>query len=118
MLPDVPNRQQPTRLAHGDTVQTATATGAFITPQSLVTFPFAAGLVAGFWKGAQTLLPSWGSSPWVALVIAFGVGLLISLISLSDNRLQLSRSGKAIAVGVGFLNCFYLFLAALGMAPK
>jgi threonine/homoserine efflux transporter RhtA len=94
------------------------AAGTFITPQSLVAFPFAAGLVAACWKGAQTLFPVWGPSPWVALIIAFGIGILVSLVSLSDDRLKLGPREKAIAFGIGLLNCFYLFLTALGIGPK
>jgi len=102
----------------GTAQQTPTASGTFITPQSLVAFPFAAGLVAACWKGLQTLFPTWGSSPWTALVIAFGIGFLVSLVSVSDDRLALSWRQKLIAFGIGFLNCFYLFMTALGIVAK
>lgn len=111
-------RGAPAPAAAGSGAAQPVTSGAFITPQSLVSFPFAAGVVVGLWKGIQALFPAWGPSPWIALVIAFLVGGLVTLISISDGRLNLTQRQTIIAAGVAFLNCFYLFMAALGINPK
>jgi len=92
---------------------TPPATGAFITPQSLVTFPIATALVTGLWKGAQALNPAF-ASPWVALLLAFAIGGVIAAISFSDDRLYLSRREMFIAIGVAIINSGYLFAIAVG----
>lgn len=93
-------------------------TGAFITAQSLVSFPLAAGLVAGFWKMAQVLVPDFGASKWMAVAIAFAIGLVIYLISVTDERLNLSGRAKAVALVIAIINCLYLAMAALGINPS
>jgi len=97
------------RAPQSPTVQT------FVTPQSLVSFPLAAGLVSGFWKAAQVLLPEIGKSPWVGLAISLLVGGLIYLISSQDPRVVKTTRDKWVQVGIGIINCIYLFLAALGI---
>ena len=93
-----------------------TATSAFITPQSLVSFPLASGLVAGLWRAAQTLVPHYGSSPWVALGLALTVGAVIYVVSTSDPALPgPDARGRVTSLCIGAINCLYLFMAALGI---
>ncbi len=90
-------------------------TGTFITPQALVSFPLAAGLVAGLWSGAQTLWAG-ADANWVALVIASVIGAFIFLITVNDDRVNLGdRWQIAIALFIGLINTFYLYLAAVGI---
>jgi hypothetical protein len=97
---------------------TPVTTGAFITAQSLISFPVAAGLVTGFWALAKKLLPTYGSSPWAAVVISFVIGMFIFYISISDTRMRLSKSQKVIALGIAVINSLYLVMTALGISTS
>jgi hypothetical protein len=43
------------------------------------------------------------------------IGILITLISMSDEELMLRGRRRVVAFGIGLLNSFYLFLTALGI---
>jgi len=90
-----------------------TTTATFITPQSLVAFPFAAGLVAGIWQATNAL--GFHDHNYIGFVISLFVGAVVYGISVSDRRLKLSRQERLVGIGIGLINCFYLFMAALGL---
>jgi uncharacterized membrane protein len=90
-----------------------TTTAAFITPQSLVAFPFASGLVAGIWQATNAL--GFRDHNYIGLIISFFVGVVVYGISVSDRRLKLTREERLVGFGIGIINCFYLFMAALGL---
>ncbi len=94
-----------------------TTFASFITPQSIVSFPLASGVVAGLWKLVQVFFPEFGASPWAVLIIAMAIGMLIYFISISDSRLRMTRRDKIIAFFIGLLNSLYLLMAALGINP-
>jgi len=96
----------------------AQAQGAFITPQSFVTFPVASMLVSLAWTVLRQLFP-WGSSTVVAAVIALAVGAVIFLVTVSDQDARpRTTAGWVVAVVVGFFNSLLLLAAALGISPK
>lgn len=96
---------------------TRTTTAMFITPQSLVAFPFASGLVAAIWRATAMLLPpAVASSPWTGLVIAIFIGAIVYGISVTDRRVQLSPGEKLIGLAIALINCLYLFMAAVGIS--
>jgi hypothetical protein len=108
--------------AHGQPVanteaNTRTTTAMFITPQSLVAFPFASGLVAAIWRATAMLLPpAVASSPWTGLVIAIFIGSIVYGISVTDRRVQLTKGEKLIGLAIALINCLYLFMAAVGIS--
>jgi hypothetical protein len=89
---------------------------AFITAESLVSFPLAAGLVTGLWSLMKVLFPTFGPSPWTAVVVSFAIGLFIYLISITDRRVHLNRSDQLVGLGVAVLNSLYLVMTALGIS--
>lgn len=91
------------------------APGAFITPQSLLQFPVASGLVLGLWQVAQLLLPTYGPSLWTGFGISFAIGILIFGISVSDPNLRVTPREKLISLAVAVVNCLYLFMTAVGI---
>jgi hypothetical protein len=88
---------------------------AFITAESLVSFPLAAGMVAGLWKLVQVLFPTFGPSPWAAVVISFIIGLFIYFISITDKQVHLERREQIKGLGIAVLNSLYLVMTALGI---
>lgn len=96
----------------------APATGVFITPQSLTSFPVASGIVTGLWALAQRLF-AWGGSTLVVLCLSIAIGLLVFLINISDPTAA-PKSAKAwlVAVSVALINCLFLCAAALGILGK
>jgi len=90
-------------------------TATFITPQSLVAFPFASTLVAGIWTASHSLLHKLGDSPWTGLTIAMLVGSIVYGLSVSDRRVKLSAREKLVGLGIAIVNCFYLYMAALAI---
>lgn len=90
-----------------------TTTGAFITPQSLMAFPFASGLVAGIWQATDVLGLS--DHNYIGFLISLFVGAVVYGITISDPRLKSNRGERFVGLGIGLINCFYLFMAALGL---
>lgn len=90
-----------------------TTTGTFITPQSLMAFPFASGLVAGIWQATNAL--GIHDHNYIGFLISLFVGAVVYGITISDPRLKTTRSERLVGVGIGLINCFYLFMAALGL---
>jgi hypothetical protein len=91
------------------------ATGAFITAQSLASFPVASSITVALWQLVKVLLPSQGASSWTAVIIAFIIGMVIYFTSTSDARLNLGGRGKVIAFVIAVINCAFLAMAAMGI---
>jgi len=91
--------------------------GAFLTPQSLLSFPVASGAVTLVWKSLGALSSPLGTANWVPLVVALLVGLIIYLISVSDDKMPKPSGGmRIVGIGIAVLNAFFLFAAAVGVA--
>jgi hypothetical protein len=67
------------------------------------------------WKVAKDLFGAGAATPWVAFVAALGVGSLIYLLSVKDNKVELTPTDKIIGIGIAFLNSLVLFAAARGI---
>jgi hypothetical protein len=93
--------------------QARTTTATFVTPQSLVAFPFASGLVAGMWQATQAL--GIKDHNYIGFIISLFVGAVVYGISVTDRRVKLAREESLVAMGIGLINCCYLFMAALGL---
>jgi hypothetical protein len=97
--------------------RTTTATqSTFITPQTLVAYPLASGLVATFWKGAERLFHLKDESLWVCFGISMFLAFFTYLISMNDPKLKTTRGEKWIGAGFAFINGFYLFTTAIGIS--
>jgi hypothetical protein len=96
----------------------ATTVSAFLTPESLVTFPGASAAVLILWKVAGGLVPNWSGSRWVALVLALVIGLLVYLISNSDKTLDhapATFAQKLTTGAIALINSLFLYAAAVGI---
>ncbi len=92
-------------------VPAATGVGVFTSPQALMTFPVATGLVSATWKVFGQVFP-WGGEKWVALVLALAVGAVIYCMSEPQGG---TRKDKIAAAAVALFNSFNLAAAALGI---
>lgn len=90
--------------------------GAFITPQSLVTFPVATFVVGLLWKVIEAVFPQTAGALWVPLVISFLLGTFVYFIGITDPESQMKLREKAIAAVVAVVNSFYLFASTTGIA--
>jgi hypothetical protein len=90
----------------------APGVGVFASPQSVMTFPVATGMVSATWKVLSQVFPSWGGEKWVALAIALFIGSLIFLMSEPAGG---TRKDRIAAAGFALLNSFTLAAAALGI---
>ncbi|SRR5229473_2701179 len=99
-------------------VQAGSTTGAFVTVQSITSFPVASGVVFAVWKGVGSVSAQASSSRITPLLVALAVGCVVYLATLTDVRVH--RPGGLIewasSVGVAFVNCVLLWVAALGLA--
>lgn len=102
---DVSIRSKPTRSSIP-----RTTTGTFITPQSIMAFPFASSLVAGIWQAINSL--GLYDHNYVGFLIALFVGAVVYAITISDPRLKMTRAERWAGLGIGLINCLYLFMAA------
>ena len=115
---------RPRRMAERGPIQAAgapsdQATAVFITPKSLMTFPVASSAVTFLWLLAQRLFQDWGKSPWVAVVIALVLGVVILIASTGDSEVRpKSRRDWTIAILVGLLNALYLAASAMGLVKQ
>lgn len=92
------------------------AVGAFVTPQSFVSFPVASGLVTLAWALCRQLFP-WGSSTVVPAVIALLIGAVIFLVTVSEaDARPKTLASWVVAVVVGLFNSLVLLAAALGIS--
>lgn len=87
-----------------------TTTGTFITPQSIMAFPFASSIVAGIWQAMTSL--GLRDHNYIGFVISLFVGTVVYAITVSDPRLKMTRAERLAGVGIGLINCLYLFMAA------
>lgn len=94
--------------------ETQYSVSSFITPQSLVSFPVATGVVVIVWQLAKLLLP-FGSSSWVPVITSLAIGVLIFGASVSDERAKISTRDVVIGVPIAVLNSLMLAAAALGI---
>lgn len=89
------------------------ATGVFLTPQSLVTFPVASSAVTIIWQVLGQMDQRIAGNAVAALVISLVVGLFIFVISMTP---QSSTQEKTVQFGIAVLNSFVLAASALGIS--
>src|SRR5262249_30486007 len=96
--------------------QNTGSVGVFLTPQSLTSFPIASFVVSMLWLLCQKLWPTWGQSAWVVIALAFMVGSVIFLYSVTDENSKPKdmRSWALVSI-VAFINCLLLACSALGI---
>jgi hypothetical protein len=94
------------------------ATGAFVTAQSITSFPVASGLVFAAWKGIGSISPTIAASRISPFVVALAIGLLVYVATLSDRRVHRPEGAIewASSVGIACANSLLLWVAALGLA--
>ena len=88
---------------------------AFITEQSLVSFPIATGVVKLIWFVTGMVVENAEKTNWVGLIIALAVGILIYAISTSDTTLTLTPRQKLVGIAIALINALVLFAAAAGI---
>ena len=96
----------------------ARTVSAFLTPQSLATFPGASGVVLILWKVSGQLVPGWQASHVVAAVLSLVVGALVYLASITDKNLDHAPVGlaeKVLTLAIGLINSVMLYAAATGL---
>lgn len=99
----------------GDAGGSPGTVGAFITPQSLVSFTGATGAISIIWATVQsfaTLSPPYDKA--VGLAIALLVGIFIYWMNISDPNTTLTSREKQMAFVIAVLNSLVLFVASFG----
>ena len=89
------------------------ATGVFVTPQSLVSFPVASSVVTIIWQVLGQMDARFAGNAAVALVISLVVGLFIYFITMSP---QGTTQEKTAQFGIAVVNSFVLAATALGIS--
>jgi hypothetical protein len=102
---DIPVRSKPMRSSIP-----RTTTGTFITPQSIMAFPLASSLVAGIWQAIDSL--GLRDHSYIGFLVSLFVGAVVYAITISDPRLKMARAERWAGLGIGLINCLYLFMAA------
>jgi hypothetical protein len=105
---EAPVRPKPVR-SHGSRA----TTGTFITPQSIMAFPFASSLVAGIWQAIDSL--GLHDHNYTGFLVALLVGAVVYAITVSDPRLRMTRAERWAGLGIGLINCMYLYMAAFAI---
>lgn len=83
----------------------------FITSQSITSFPVASSVVMIIWQAIGEIFP-WGRSHYVLMVIAFGIGILLYFIGMSE---KMSTKQKRISFFISLVNSFFLMASAMGI---
>jgi hypothetical protein len=92
--------------------QTTVSRGVFITPQSLLTFPVAAGFIRVAWELASLFREDFGDNIVVPTVISAFVGIVIYLISIRDD---MNLKDHLIAAAITLMNTILLLASVLGI---
>jgi hypothetical protein len=93
----------------------AQAVPSFITPASLVTVSGGTAAVTMVWGAAKKLVGMSADTPWVPFGISLLIGVVIYMLSVGDDKVQLTTREKITDAVVGFLNSMVLFSAAVGI---
>jgi hypothetical protein len=96
--------------APGDNNQAA----AFVTIQSLATFPVASGVIALVWNILGGV-GDWGDSRVVPFIAAVVVGAFLTIWSITDPASNMNKRDKLGAVFIGLVNILFLYAAAVGI---
>ena len=108
---DVP----PKKLLRAGSGQPAGGTGAFITTQSIMSFPVASGLAAGIWQLLAKVFPPYGGTNPTLFAVSMVLAALIWAISITDPSVTMTMREKAIAGGIAVINGMCLAMSALGV---
>ena len=92
--------------------QTTVSRGVFITPQSLLTFPVAAGFIRVAWELVSLFNQNFSDNIIVPTIISVFVGLVIYLISIRDD---MNLKEHLIAVAITLMNTVLLLASVLGI---
>ncbi len=93
-----------------------TGKGAFITPQSLVTFPVATLVVGLVWKSIEALVPEYVGNLWVPFLLSLAIGMFVYLVAVTEPNSNQTKREKIIGAFVALINVFYIFASATGIA--
>ena len=93
-----------------------TGKGAFITPQSLVTFPVSTLAVGLAWKSIEVLVPEWKGNFWVPFLLSLAIGVFVYLVAITEPNSDQTLRDKFIGAFVALVNTFYIFASATGIA--
>lgn len=89
----------------------------FVTPQSLATFPVAAGVVATIWGLVKAVADSpWAYNKVVPLVAAGVIGGFLTWWGIAEPSTPLDKNQKIGAAFVGVINTIFLAAAAIGVS--
>lgn len=89
--------------------------GAFITVQSLITFPGAVAAVTVIVNVLGWAIPAWRGTPLLFVLVSSLVGLTIYYINESDPlKVAKDRRQKVIALIIALFNTFVILSAAVG----
>lgn len=111
--PEEPRVQTPSAKRDAENVRVS----AFLTPQSLASFPGAVLAVKIIWGLMITLWPVMQDATWVPAALAFGLGLGIAWYSLSDPNLNYTKRQRGWAWLVGVINACFLAATVVGFDP-
>lgn len=92
--------------------QATVSRGVFITPQSLLTFPVAAGFIRVTWELASLFKEDFSDNIIVPTVISVFVGAIIYLISVRDD---MNLKDHFIAIAITAMNTILLLASVLGI---
>lgn len=91
--------------------------GAFISTQSIVTFPGATAAISIIWGFANYVVqPTAEGKKLIGVAICAFVGLIIYLINISDPNAPTSTRDKLIGLLLAIINTIVLFMASFGVA--
>jgi hypothetical protein len=93
-----------------------TGKGAFITPQSIVTFPVATLAVGLVWKSIGALVPDWAGNLWVPFFLSLAIGVFVYIVAVTEPNSDQTTREKTIGAFVALVNVFYIFASATGIA--
>lgn len=95
---------------------TSKTLGAFVTPQTFVSFSVATGVISGTFNALKSLVPAvefwkaWGNPSLFGISLL--VGFLIYWINISDKDARYSLSDKIIGAVMAFFNTIVLYNAS------
>lgn len=111
---DRKQRRSQEKLLNSSTQSVATQ-GAFITPQSLMSFPVASSVVTGLHALFGKVYPEYSGSIGSLMIIALVIGLFIWVVGVTDPRADNTRRDLFISFFIAVINSCCLAMTALGI---
>jgi hypothetical protein len=93
--------------------------GAFVTVQSLASFPGAVAAVLLIVHFVIFMMPSWTGSRWLYIGAAVIIGLSIYAINEGDPKaIPKTNTQRALGIGIAILNTFVILSSAVAIDTK